>query len=71
MSVIGLSEQEIVRRQSLEELRRLGVNPYPAQEYHVNNKAKCIVETFDDEKPEILSDVSLAGRIMSRRIMGN
>ena len=71
MSVIGLSEQEIVRRQSLEELRRLGVNPYPAQEYHVSNKAKCIVETFDDEKPELLSDVSLAGRIMSRRIMGN
>lgn len=71
MNVIGLSEQEIVRRQSLEELRKLGINPFPAQEYDVNIKAKNIIETFDDNNPDALNDVSLAGRIMSRRIMGN
>ncbi len=71
MSTIGLSEQEIVRRQSLEELRKLGIDPYPAQEYLVNNKAKTIIDNFNDERPDAFGDVILAGRIMSRRIMGN
>ncbi|NLA23360.1 MAG: lysine--tRNA ligase, partial [Bacteroidales bacterium] len=71
MSIIGLSEQEILRRQSLEELRNLGIDPYPAAKYPINIKAEEILENFDDEKPEAMNDVVIAGRIMSRRIMGN
>jgi len=69
MSNMELSEQEIVRRNSLEELRRIGVNPYPAQEYKVDAYAKEIKENFSDEAAEV-RNVSVAGRIMSRRIMG-
>lgn len=69
MSNIELSEQEIVRRNSLEELRRMGINPYPAQEYKVDAYAKEIKENFSDEATEV-RNVSVAGRIMSRRIMG-
>ena len=69
MSNIELSEQEVVRRNSLEELRRIGVDPYPAQEYKVDAYAKEIKENFADDAAEI-RNVSVAGRIMSRRIMG-
>ncbi|HOY38054.1 MAG: lysine--tRNA ligase [Bacteroidales bacterium] len=71
MNIIGLSEQEIVRRNALNELRSLNINPYPAAEYKVNISAGTILSTFSDENPEELRDVSLAGRIMSRRIMGS
>ncbi|MFO7869443.1 MAG: lysine--tRNA ligase [Bacteroidales bacterium] len=64
-----LSEQEIVRRESLEKLRELDINPYPAPEFPVNTTAKDIAEKFDPEKKNF-QDVTLAGRIMSRRIMG-
>ena len=68
MSLLDLSEQEIIRRNSLDEMRRLGIEPYPAAEYMVNAFTKEIKESFKDEdKPR---QVSVAGRIMSRRIMG-
>ena len=67
MNVLELSEQEIVRRQSLEELRKLGINPYPAAEYPTNAYSEDIRNEFkEDEKRE----VCIAGRMMSRRIMG-
>ncbi|PKP09165.1 MAG: lysine--tRNA ligase [Bacteroidetes bacterium HGW-Bacteroidetes-4] len=69
MSISELSEQEIIRRQSLEELRSLGIEPYPQAMYHVNTTTQDIREKFDPEKNNY-QEVSLAGRIMSRRIMG-
>ena len=68
MSLLELSEQEIVRRNSLEELKKLGINPYPAAEYPVNAYSSEIKEAFKDDEP--LRKVLIAGRIMSRRIMG-
>src|SRR5664280_2699390 len=70
MSNMLLSEQEQIRRNSLDELRKLGINPYPAAEYKTNVFAQDILENFSPEKNNF-NDVSLAGRIMSRRIMGN
>ena len=68
MNVLELSEQEIVRRNSLAELRKMGIEPYPAEEYVVTGHTKEIKENFkDDAEPR---EVSIAGRIMSRRIMG-
>lgn len=64
-----LSEQEIIRRQSLEELRKLGIDPYPAPLYPVNAYAADIKANFE-KHPENYTDVCLAGRLMSRRIMG-
>ncbi|MGL4292580.1 MAG: lysine--tRNA ligase [Bacteroidales bacterium] len=69
MNLLELSEQEIVRRNSLEELRKLGIEPYPAAEYVVNGYSNEIKENFSDEQ-EAPREVSVAGRIMSRRIMG-
>ena len=67
---LELSEQEIIRRQSLEELRKLGINPYPAAKYEVNTTSKEILSKFDPEKNNF-QKVCIAGRIMSRRIMGS
>ncbi len=67
---MSLSEQEQIRRESLEELRRMGINPYPAAEFKTNTCAREIHEKFVPGS-EDFKDVSLAGRIMSRRIMGN
>jgi lysyl-tRNA synthetase class 2 len=67
---MNLSEQEQIRRQALEDLRKLGINPYPASEYKTNIFAQEILDNFDAEKNNY-PDVCLAGRIMSRRIMGN
>ncbi len=64
-----LSEQEIIRRQSLEDLRKLGIDPYPAPLYPVNSYAADIKANFE-KHPENYTDVCLAGRLMSRRIMG-
>jgi len=69
MSDLQLSEQEIIRRKALEELRELGINPYPAREYPVNVSSDEIMADYDPEKNNC-QDVSLAGRIMTRRIMG-
>ena len=68
MNVMELSEQEIVRRNSLNELRALGIEPYPAAEYKVSGHSAEIKANFSDEAPR--RDVAIAGRIMSRRIMG-
>ena len=68
MSNIELSEQELQRRQSLTELRHLGIDPYPAAEYVVSAYSTDIKNEFKDDAPQ--RDVTIAGRIMSRRIMG-
>ncbi|HEX2975193.1 MAG TPA: lysine--tRNA ligase [Bacteroidales bacterium] len=70
MSNTNLSEQEQIRRESLAELRKLGIDPYPAAEYKTNAFAKDILEQYSPEKNNF-QEVCLAGRIMSRRIMGN
>ena len=68
MNALELSEQEIVRRNSLAELRKMGIEPYPAEEYVVTGHTKEIKENFkDNAEPR---EVRIAGRIMSRRIMG-
>jgi lysyl-tRNA synthetase, class II len=67
---MNLSEQEQIRRDSLAELRKLGINPYPAAEYKTNVFAAEILENYSPVKNNF-QDVCLAGRIMSRRIMGN
>jgi len=68
MNVLELSEQEILRRQSLDELRQMGINPYPAAEYPTNAFSTEIRDSFhDDDEPR---QVCIAGRMMSRRVMG-
>jgi lysyl-tRNA synthetase class II len=69
MSNIELSEQELVRRGSLQKLRELGINPYPANEFKINITANQIITTFNPEIPN-LQEVVFAGRLMSQRIMG-
>jgi len=65
---LELSEQEILRRQSLGELRKLGIDPYPAAEYPTNAFSSEIRESFsDDAEPR---EVTIAGRMMNRRVMG-
>ncbi len=70
MSIIDLSEQEQIRRASLDALRKLGIDPYPAEKYDVTATAARITADYDPEKGNF-ADVSIAGRIMSRRIMGS
>ena len=67
---IGLSEQEILRREAMTELRKLGIDPYPPEAYNINVNAKDIKENYDRDKTSY-KNISLAGRIMSRRIMGS
>ena len=67
---MALSEQEQIRRESLNELRKLGIDPYPAEQYKTNAFAKDILAQYDPDKSNF-RDVCLAGRMMSRRIMGN
>lgn len=67
-NVLELSEQEIVRRGSLEEMRRLGIEPYPAAQYPVDAHTAEIKASFSDDAPH--REVCVAGRVMSRRIMG-
>ena len=68
MNILELSEQEIGRRQSLQELRDMGIEPYPAEEFPVNAYSTDIREQFsDDAEPR---QVSVAGRLMGRRVMG-
>jgi len=65
-----LSEQEIIRRKAKEELENLGIDPYPAETYEVNTTAFQIKEEFDEKKGNF-QEISIAGRLMSRRIMGS
>lgn len=68
MNVLELSEQEIIRRNSMNELRAMGIEPYPAAEYVTNAFSTDIKAEFkDDDEPR---QVSIAGRMMSRRVMG-
>lgn len=68
MSFTELSEQEIIRRDSLNELGRMGIDAYPAAEFKVTNLSQAIKEQFSDDAPK--QEVVIAGRMMSRRIMG-
>ena len=69
MNVLELSEQEIIRRNSLNELRAMGIDPYPAAEYVTNAFSTDIKAEFKDDEAEPRK-VSVAGRMMSRRVMG-
>ena len=68
MNILELSEQEIVRREALAELRNMGIEPYPAAEYPTNAFSTDILAEFNDEAE--LREVCIAGRMMSRRVMG-
>ena len=68
MNVLELSEQEIVRRQSLQKLRDMGIEPYPAAEFPTNAFSEDIKNDFKDEDEK--REVVIAGRMMSRRVMG-
>ena len=83
MNVLELSEQEIGRRESLQELRNMGINPYPAAEYATNafstdirenvENGKWIIDVPEGEEPKPVNElpqVCIAGRMMSRRVMG-
>jgi lysyl-tRNA synthetase class 2 len=70
MSTVELSEQELIRRNSLQELNKLGINAFPAEEFKITHYSEDIKKTFE-ENEDSLKDISIAGRIMSRRIMGN
>ena len=67
MNILELSEQEIGRRQSLQELRNMGIDPYPAAEYPTNAFSTEIKDSFKDGDER---EVVIAGRMMSRRVMG-
>ena len=68
MNVLELSEQEIGRRQSLQELRNMGIDPYPAAEFHTNAFSTGIKEQYQESEEK--REVVIAGRMMTRRIMG-
>ena len=68
MNILELSEQEIGRRESLQELRQRGINPYPAAEYPTNAFSTEIIDSFQDDAET--REVCIAGRMMSRRVMG-
>ena len=69
-----LSEQEVIRRESLQKMKDMGINPYPADEYVVTGYSTDIKATFEDDNQEAEwyngKPVRIAGRLMSRRIMG-
>jgi lysyl-tRNA synthetase class 2 len=65
----GLSEQEVLRRSSLNQLRELGINPYPAEEFEINANAADILANYEGNN-SAYQNISIAGRIMTRRIMG-
>ena len=70
MNIFELSEQELGRRAALAELRERGIDPYPAAEFPVTAYSTDILPSFTDDEAQELQDVRLAGRLMSRRIMG-
>ena len=65
-----LSEQELLRRQKLNEINKMGIDPYPAELYTINSNSKYILQNFVPEKAEEFKNISIAGRIMSIRDMG-
>ena len=68
MNILELSEQEINRRNNLQALKDLGIDPYPAAEYPTDSFSTDILAEFQDDAPQ--KDVCIAGRMMSRRVMG-
>ncbi|MBN2274941.1 MAG: lysine--tRNA ligase [Bacteroidales bacterium] len=70
MNAFELSEQEIIRRQALAELIKLGIDPYPAAAFPVNTNTREIIDNYSVEKNNF-QDVHLAGRLMNKRIMGS
>jgi lysyl-tRNA synthetase class 2 len=70
MTQLHFSEQEQIRRNSLSEIQKAGINPYPPEGFTVNVSTKEILEKYNPEKPNF-PDVKIAGRLMGRRIMGN
>ena len=66
---LQLSEQEIVRRESLDKMRELGINPYPQAKFDVSMMTQEILDNYAEGKPQF-KDITIAGRIMSKRIMG-
>jgi len=70
MHIPELSEQEQIRRNSLEEIKKLGINPYPPELFNISHNTAEIKAGFEKNE-SALKDVTLAGRIMSRRIMGS
>ena len=69
MNILELSEQEINRRNSLDEIRALGIDPYPAAEFPTNAFSTDIKALFNDDEAEP-RQVCIAGRLMSKRVMG-
>ncbi|WPP51044.1 lysine--tRNA ligase [Catalinimonas niigatensis] len=67
---MSLSDQEVRRREEREELMKMGINPYPAEPYDVNVSIQNILQYYEQRKTDY-KDVSLAGRLMSRRVMGS
>jgi len=69
MSIV-LSEQEILRRKKLDDLRALGINPYPPEEFKITATAQDILENFE-KSPDTYKQVTIAGRVMSFNVMGS
>lgn len=65
-----LSEQEIIRRENLQKIRDLGINPYPSEEYHTTHQSIDIKNNYSEEQQNVYGNVSLSGRLMMKRIMG-
>ena len=70
MNQLHFSEQEQIRRNSLEEIKKTGINPYPPEAYIINTSTNEILKKYDPDKSNF-PDVKIAGRLMGRRIMGN
>jgi len=70
MAVQQLNEQELVRRQTLDKIRQMGIDPYPPQEVEITHSTDEIKKNFTDEEKDKWADVKLAGRLMSKRIIG-
>lgn len=67
---MSLSEQELIRRENLQQIRQLGIEPYPSYAFPVNMQAKTVEQNFSEESKASYQDVVMAGRLMMKRIMG-
>ncbi len=67
---MALSEQELIRRENLQKIIELGINPYPSSEYKVSHTSQDVIEGYTEEKKDQYKEVTLAGRLMMKRIMG-
>lgn len=67
---MALSEQELIRRENLQKIVDLGINPYPSSEYNITHSSREILDGYTEEKKDQYSEISIAGRLMMKRIMG-